>query len=99
MSDYLCISESLDDRGLNVLVNAGLRKRFPTECGNWTRESIAVEAQCKKKRGNELRKMKEKLDKEEDGLAATIHEAVVDEVLKLYPCVSFFLSSLYSFSR
>lgn len=97
MSDHLCINESLDDRGLKFLVSAGLRKRFPTECGSWTHESTAVEAQCKKKRENELRKMKERLDKEQEGLTATIYEAVVDEVLKLYPYVLFLFLFLLLF--
>ena len=97
MSDHLCINESLDDRGLKFLVSAGLRKRFPTECGSWTHESTAVEAQCKKRRENELRKMKERLDKEQEGLTATIYEAVADEVLKLYPYVLFLFLLLFYF--
>ena len=87
MSDHLCIGESLDDQALRVVINAGLRKRFPSECGYWTRESTAVEDQCRKKRGKELWKVKVKLDREEKSLSVAVHEAVVDETFRSYPYV------------
>lgn len=65
MSDRLCLSESLDDRALNILVRNGLKMRFPEECANWTLESNAVGAQYKKMKTDELAKMKATLDKEE----------------------------------
>lgn len=97
MSDHLCINESLDDQGLKLLVNAGLQKRFPKECSNWSHESTAVENQCRKRQDDELKKVKKKLDTEEKGLSAAVHDAVVDEALKLYPYVlDYLLTSLSS---
>ena len=86
-SDHLCISESLNDQALRALISAGLEKHFPNECGNWTRESTAVETQCRKKQDEELRKVKEKLDKEQKSLSAAVHEAVVDKALRSYSYV------------
>ncbi|KAI6157189.1 hypothetical protein BKA82DRAFT_4325642 [Pisolithus tinctorius] len=85
MSDRLCLSESLDDRALNILVRNGLKMRFPEECANWTLESNAVGAQYKKIKTDELAKMKATLDKEEVKLTSAIHDAVTDKVLSLYP--------------
>jgi len=70
-----------------VLINTGLRKRFPIECGKWTYGCTALEDQCRKKQAEELRKVKEKLDKEEKGLSVAVHEAVVNEALRSYPYV------------
>ncbi|KAL4072279.1 hypothetical protein J3A83DRAFT_4092477 [Scleroderma citrinum] len=94
-SDHLCISESIDDQSLKILVPTGLQRRFPKECNKWTHESTAVHAQCQRRRDDELRKVRVKLAKEEDGLVASIHEAVVKEVLTLYPYVLFFLAFLF----
>lgn len=77
-----------------MLINVGLRKRFNSECSNWTHESTAVEAQCRRRRDSELRKIKVKLDKEEESVAAAVHEAVIEEVLKLYPYVLVFFFCL-----
>ena len=78
-----------------MLINVGLRKRFNSECSNWTHESTAVEAQCRGRRDNELRKIKVKLEKEEESLAAAVHEAVIEEVLRLYPYVLVFFCLSY----
>ncbi|KAG6331499.1 hypothetical protein ID866_7590 [Astraeus odoratus] len=85
LSDRLCISESMGDQALRLLLRAGLQTRFPQECGKWTHDSNAVAADCQRRQKDELRKVKEKLDKDEEGLQATIHEAVVNEALRLYP--------------
>ncbi|KAI5994326.1 hypothetical protein EDD15DRAFT_2432753 [Pisolithus albus] len=85
MSDRLCLSESLDDEALNILVRSGLKKRFPDECAKWERDSVAVEAQCKRVRTDEFDQVKAALDKDGENLTSAIHAAVVDAALDLYP--------------
>ncbi|KAI5998961.1 hypothetical protein F5J12DRAFT_286001 [Pisolithus orientalis] len=85
MSDRLCISESLDDDALNILLRSGLSKRFPSECDKWTHESTAVGARCKRMQTDEWAKMRATLNKEEENLTLAIHEAVVNAALDLYP--------------
>ena len=74
----------------------GLQKRFSKECSDWSHESIAVESQCRRRQEDELRKVKKKLDAEEKSLSAAVHDAVVDEALKLYPYVLDHLNLLSS---
>ncbi|KAL4072300.1 hypothetical protein J3A83DRAFT_4093511 [Scleroderma citrinum] len=97
-SDHLCISESIDDQSLKILVRAGLQRRFPKECNKWTHESTAVYADCQRKRDDELREVMMKLDKEKEGLAAAVREVVIEEALRLYPCVLLFLIHLLPIS-
>ncbi|KIM52559.1 hypothetical protein SCLCIDRAFT_549343 [Scleroderma citrinum Foug A] len=84
-SDHLCVSEYLDEQALEILVDAGLQKRFPTECDRWKYESAAVSTLCNQMRDDELQKLMVKWDKENKSLATGVHEAVVEEVLRLYP--------------
>ncbi|KAL4067444.1 hypothetical protein V8B97DRAFT_1873723 [Scleroderma yunnanense] len=91
-SDHLCISESLDDQALKILVHTGLWRRFPEECDRWMRESTAIPARYRSRRDVELRTMQEILDREEECLTAVVHEAVVEEVARLYPYVPFSFS-------
>ena len=86
-SDHLCFSESLDDQALKILVDAGLQKRFSTECDRWTYKSAVVSALCNQMRDDQLQKLMVKWDKENKSLVAGVHEAVVKEVLRLYPYV------------
>ncbi|KIO11023.1 hypothetical protein M404DRAFT_20554 [Pisolithus tinctorius Marx 270] len=84
-SDSLCLSESLDDQALGILVRGGLKKRFPDECTKWTQELDAVGAHCKKMRTDEFGKIRATFDKEEENLTLAIYDAVMDIVLNLYP--------------
>ncbi|KAI6143616.1 hypothetical protein BKA82DRAFT_3983845 [Pisolithus tinctorius] len=78
MSDSLCLSESLDDQALGILVRGGLKKRFPDECTKWTQELDAVGAHCKKMRTDEFGKIRASFDKEEENLTLAIYDAVMD---------------------
>ena len=86
-SDHLCVSESLDEQALKILVDAGLQKRFTPECDRWMYESATVPALCNQMRDDELQKLMVKWDKENKSLIAGVHEGVVEEVLRLYPYV------------
>ncbi|KAI6035782.1 hypothetical protein EDC04DRAFT_2880315 [Pisolithus marmoratus] len=85
VSDRLCLSESLDDEALNILVCNGLKKRFPDGCAKWEHDLNAIGAECKRMGIGEFERVKGILDEEEDDLTAAIHKAVVDAALKSYP--------------
>ncbi|KAI6027007.1 hypothetical protein EDC04DRAFT_2899497 [Pisolithus marmoratus] len=85
VSDRLCLSESLDDEALNILVCNGLKKRFPDGCAKWEHDLNAIGAECKSMGKGEFERVKGILDEEEDDLTAAIHKAVVDAALKSYP--------------
>ncbi|KIJ64834.1 hypothetical protein HYDPIDRAFT_111462 [Hydnomerulius pinastri MD-312] len=86
-SDCLLLSESLDDEAVKILVRVGLEKRFPQECGQWKHDSIAVHAMSGSGADAETKSTKIKLQREYPHLARSLHEAVLDEVQRLYPCL------------
>ncbi|KIJ13989.1 hypothetical protein PAXINDRAFT_100354 [Paxillus involutus ATCC 200175] len=86
-SDCLHISESLDDEALKILVRSGLEKRFPQECSKWKHESIAVQNLSRARVSGEISRTKTKLQKDTPNLRRSLHEAILDEVERLYPCL------------
>ncbi|KAG8219200.1 hypothetical protein J3R82DRAFT_13 [Butyriboletus roseoflavus] len=85
-SDRLRLNEKLDDKAIKVLVRSGLEKRFQEPCRKWKHESNAVrnvfETSVKQERVN----MSTRLQTELPALRRSLFEAMLDEVLRLYPC-------------
>ena len=84
-SDRLRLSEKLDDKALNILVRSGLQKRFPRECSQWEHESNAIQRLSESRIKTEIEKMTTKLQTELPALEKSLFEAILDEVLRLYP--------------
>ncbi|KIK75506.1 hypothetical protein PAXRUDRAFT_172638, partial [Paxillus rubicundulus Ve08.2h10] len=86
-SDCLHLSESLDDEALKILVRFGLEKRFPQECSKWKHESSAVQNLSKSRVASEIARAKTELQKATPNLRRSLHEAILDQVKRLYPCL------------
>ncbi|KAL4063347.1 hypothetical protein J3A83DRAFT_4404551 [Scleroderma citrinum] len=82
VSDHLSISESLDDQALKRLIYAGLWRRFPEECGKWTRDSTIVRAQHRKRRDDAQWRVKMKSERDEYNLAVFAQQAVIEDYLR-----------------
>ncbi|KAI5994325.1 hypothetical protein EDD15DRAFT_788468 [Pisolithus albus] len=87
MSDSLDISETLDDREVGILVHVGLTNRFPQECANWEHQSTAIQERYKKVFDDKLRRTKEELARVAESLTNTVRNAVIDNVVALYPSI------------
>ncbi|KAI5998963.1 hypothetical protein F5J12DRAFT_784806 [Pisolithus orientalis] len=87
ISDSLDISETLDDKGLRILVDVGLRKRCPQECVNWEHQSTAIQERYKKIFDDRFRKAKDELVKVTESLSSAAYNAVIDDVVALYPFI------------
>ncbi|KAI6143615.1 hypothetical protein BKA82DRAFT_2416446 [Pisolithus tinctorius] len=87
ISDSLDISETLDDKGLRILVDVGLRKRCPQECVNWEHQSTAIQERYKKIFDDRFRKAKDELVKVTESLNSAAYNAVIDDVVALYPFI------------
>ncbi|KAF8419128.1 hypothetical protein L210DRAFT_3510849 [Boletus edulis BED1] len=86
LSDRLRLSEELDEESVRILVNSGLNKRFPQECRKWKHETNAVQSTSDSSAKRRVNDMTAKSQKELPALRRQIFEALLDEVLRLYPC-------------
>ncbi|KAF8428935.1 hypothetical protein L210DRAFT_3623712 [Boletus edulis BED1] len=86
LSDRLCLSEQLDEESVRILVDSGLDKRFSQECREWKHETNAVQSTSDSSAKRRVNDMTAKSQKELPALRRQMFEAVLDEVLRLYPC-------------
>ena len=81
----MILSEALDEKAIDILVELAFWKLFPKQCEMWrstkndVRETfkkevtLTTEAACKDLRGKE------------DSVRSALRESVVDDVMKLFP--------------
>ncbi|KAF8548831.1 hypothetical protein OG21DRAFT_1489037, partial [Imleria badia] len=84
-SDRLCLSEQLDEEAVRILVNSGLEKRF-SQCRQWEHETTAVHNMSHSSLKAKIGHANMRLQKELPALRRSMFEAILDEVLRLYPC-------------
>ncbi|KAF8548147.1 hypothetical protein OG21DRAFT_1607071, partial [Imleria badia] len=84
-SDRLCLSEQLDEEAVRILVNSGLEKRF-SQCRQWKHETAAVRNMSQSSVKAEIRNANMRLQKGLPALQRSMFEAILDELLRLYPC-------------
>ncbi|KAF8548217.1 hypothetical protein OG21DRAFT_1449416 [Imleria badia] len=85
-SDRLCLSEQLDEEAVRILVHSGLEKRFQQHCRHWKHETSAVHNMTQSSIKMEIANAHARLQKELPALRRPMFEAILDEVLRLYPC-------------
>jgi hypothetical protein len=85
MNSTLVLSETLDEKAVQILVSVGIAERFPEQCDKWRTRSHGARAKFMQ----ELTAKKETIRKEvirgEDSLRGLLREAVVEDVMKLFP--------------
>lgn len=81
----LYLSESLRAEELKILVDVGLKERFPNLCDAWERQEKEVHAIYQQKLIAEQHAAKAKIAREAESLQYVIHKAIVIEVLRKYP--------------
>jgi hypothetical protein len=88
----LVLSEALEENAVKVLVNVALSNIFSEQCSKWH----AAKKDIRERSDNELIERQEavceNLAREEYALQGILREAVVRDVVKLFPWV-FFLAS------
>jgi hypothetical protein len=85
MSSALILSEILDEKAVQILVGIAIAERFPEQCDKWRTRSRGARSAFMQ----ELTEKKDTIRKEvlrgEDSLRGLIREAIVEDVMKLFP--------------
>ncbi|KAF8428955.1 hypothetical protein L210DRAFT_3508644 [Boletus edulis BED1] len=85
-SDRLHLNEKLDDEALQILACWGLEKRFPKQCREWRQNSAAIRSVSEAHIKSEVASATDRLQAALPTLQRLLFEAVLDEVVELYPC-------------
>jgi len=81
----ICLSEKIDDKSLEALIELGLRTRFPKECTAWERRRKEVIQGFRGAIAERQDEMHTKLEQSFADIRLKLQEAVVAEVLKAFP--------------
>jgi hypothetical protein len=83
--NYLVLSEALDEKAVQILMDVALLKKLPEQCSMWRK----VQTDIREKSREELSRRQgvacQDLDREEHALRVALREAVVTDVVKLFP--------------
>ncbi|TFY78517.1 hypothetical protein EWM64_g5493 [Hericium alpestre] len=83
----LTISENLDDEFLGILQNCGLRIRFPKECDAWYEQRRALSQASTAKSQARFEALSQNLQDNSKQLESDLREALINQILKLYPAL------------
>jgi len=81
----ICLSEKIEDKQLEALIELGLRTRFPHECTAWERRRKEVLQDFRGTITERKAEMHVKLEQSFKDIRVKLWQAVVAEVLKAFP--------------
>ena len=81
----LCLNDALSAEELNILFRVDLKKRFPELNESIVRQSNDIRVSCKQQLETQLDDARAKTANASKSLPYAVHQAVVKEVLQLYP--------------
>lgn len=84
-SGAICLSKGLDEGAINILIQCGLRDRFPAECMNW--ENGVTEAhKLREEKVNQMKaNLREELDSKSAQLEDRLRQSIVDSTVNTFP--------------
>ncbi|KAI9462918.1 hypothetical protein BJY52DRAFT_1221931 [Lactarius psammicola] len=80
----LCLSETLDDKALEILMGLGLSTRFTKEYEAWERRKIEIEKRFQSTITQRQADVHVTLQQNFGDIQAKVREAVIDEILKAF---------------
>jgi hypothetical protein len=90
----IVMSEDLDDNAVQILVDVAFSKIFSDQCSKWHATKKGIREQFREELVRRQEVVCQDLYREEHALQGSLREAVVSDVVKLFPWV-FFMPSKY----
>ncbi|OJA15113.1 hypothetical protein AZE42_09078 [Rhizopogon vesiculosus] len=84
-NDTLRVNENLEANALHLLIDVGLRSRFPQLCKQFQQESTDISSKAKTAKESKEASIKENLKKDLPGLIPMFHMALVDAIIEKFP--------------
>ena len=81
----ICLSDKIEDKSLEALMNIVLRKRLPDECTAWERRRKEVIQGFRGTITERQAEMRVKLEQNFEDIRVKLQEAVIADVLKTFP--------------
>ena len=85
LNSALVLSETLDERAVQILVGIAIAERFPEQCDKWRTRSHGVRTMFTQELTERKEIIRKGVIRGLDSLRGLLCEAIVDDVLKLFP--------------
>ena len=85
MNSTLVLSETLDEKAVQILVSVAIAERFPEQCDKWRTRSHGARAKFMQELAAKKETMRKEVIRGEDSLRGLLREAIVEDVMKLFP--------------
>jgi hypothetical protein len=79
------VNENLDVNAVHLLLDAGLRDRFPQLCDQWQQESADISSNARAINASREVETKRKLENDSPLLTPIFHLALVDAIIQKFP--------------
>lgn len=89
----MVLSETLDETAVETLLGLSLADRYPEQCNEWNDVKENITDFISRERTKRQHILFEELDSRERDMRRVLQNAVVLEVMELYPCVLLFVSA------
>ena len=87
INNALVLSESLDEKAVQTLVDIAIADLFPENCDKWRATNQGIHARYIEELAKRKDTVREEIARGEDALRHALHDVVVNDVLKLFPYV------------
>jgi hypothetical protein len=85
----LVLAETLDEDALQILLDLYLTDTFPKQCNEWRDAKRDISNMLAREWTKRQRTGFKELASQENTLRRVLRDAIIDEVMDLFPCVSF----------
>jgi hypothetical protein len=85
----LVLSETLNGNAIQTLLDLCIEERFPKQCNEWHAAEKEISDMYSRERTERQRILFEELASKEDEMRRVLRDAVVRDVMELFPCVLF----------
>lgn len=85
MNSTLVLSETLDENAIQILVGVAIAERFPEQCGKWRAKNESSRARYMQEMMQRKETVRKEVIRGEDSLRRVLHEAVTEDVMRLFP--------------
>ena len=85
MNNAFVLSEELEENAVKTLVDIAIEDLFPEPCDKWRTANREIRARYKQESVKREDAVRQEVARGEGSLRRTLHEAVVNDVIKLFP--------------
>ncbi len=85
MNNDFVLSEELEKSAVKTLVSIAIKRLFPESCNKWRTANRDIRARCRQDLAKKENTVRQEIARGENSLRRALHEAVVKDVIELFP--------------